>query len=111
MEGSAPNKKVPAALIAGIIAAALAVAAVGGYFGLCSWVQGNGRLLPGAAAVDDQGAPVAGLGKLTQEEALAEAAQREQARRHTLFRMAAVMAGVVLVLCVSLFLLVRRKHP
>jgi len=73
MEGSAPNKKVPAALIAGIIAAALAVAAVGGYFGLCSWVQGNGRLLPGAAAVDDQGAPVAGLGKLTQEEAQAAA--------------------------------------
>ncbi len=75
MEGSAPNKKVPAALIAGIIAAALAVAAVGGYFGLCSWVQGNGRLLPGAAAVDDQGAPVAGLGKLTQEEALAVVSQ------------------------------------
>lgn len=43
-----------------------------------------------------------------EEEALAQAAQREQARRHTLFRIAAVTAGVVL--CVSLFLLVRRAR-
>lgn len=45
-----------------------------------------------------------------EEEALAQAAQREQARRHTLFQMGAVMAGVVLALCVSLFLLIRRAH-
>lgn len=45
-----------------------------------------------------------------EEEALAQAAQREQARRHTLFQMGAVMAGVVLVLCVSLLLLARRAH-
>lgn len=75
MEGSTPKKSVPAGLIAGIIAAALSAALVGGYFGLCSWVQGNGRLLPGAAAVDDRGEPVAQLGKLTREEALAVVSQ------------------------------------
>lgn len=45
-----------------------------------------------------------------EEEALAEALQREQARRYTLFRMAAVMAGVILVLCASLFSIVRRRR-
>lgn len=45
-----------------------------------------------------------------EEEALAEALQREQARRYTLFRMAAVMAGVILVLCASLFLIVWRTR-
>ena len=45
-----------------------------------------------------------------EEEALAEAAQREQARRHMLFQMGAVMAGALVVVCVSLFLVVRRTR-
>ena len=58
MENPTP-KKFPVGLAAGIAAAALAAALVGGYFGLCSWVQTNGRLLPGAVAVDDKGETVA----------------------------------------------------
>lgn len=45
-----------------------------------------------------------------EEEALAEAVRREQARRHTLFRMGAVMTGVLVVVCVSLFLVVKRTR-
>ena len=85
--GSAP-KKVPVGLIAGLVAAAVVAAAVGGYFGLCSWVKGNGRLLPGAVAVDDRGETVADLGKLTRENALSvvsqEMEQRLESRRLTL---------------------------
>ena len=87
-ENGAPKKKISAGLIAGIAAAAIAVAAVGGYFGFCSWVKGNDRLLPGAVAVDDQGGTVADLGKLTREEALdvvsREMDQRLESRRLTL---------------------------
>lgn len=88
MENSAP-KKFPIGLAAGIAAAALSAALVGGYFGLCAWVRDNGRLLPGAVAVDDKGGPVADLGKLTQEEALAavsqEMNQRLDSRKLTLY--------------------------
>lgn len=70
MEESVPKKKIPAGLIAGLVAAALAVAAVSGYLGLCAWVQDNDQLLPGAVAVDNKGEVVADLGKLTREEAL-----------------------------------------
>lgn len=70
MEGSTPKKKIPAGLIAGLTIAALAVSLGCGYLGLCTWVQDNGRLLPGAVAVDDQGEVVADLGKLTREDAL-----------------------------------------
>lgn len=79
MEGSTP-KKVPVGLIAGLAAAALAAALVGGYFGLCSWVRDNGRLLPGAVAVDDNGEAVADLGKLTQADALSVIAREMDQR-------------------------------
>ena len=65
-----PSKKLPAGVVAGIAAAVVLAAAVGGYFGFCSWVQGNDCLLPGAIAVDDQGETVADLGRLPQKEAL-----------------------------------------
>ena len=85
--GNAP-KTVPAGLLAGLIVAAVLAAAAGGYFGLCSWVQGNGCLLPGAMAVDDRGDTVADLGKLTRENALSvvsqEMEQRLESRRLTL---------------------------
>ena len=88
MENSAPEK-FPIGLAAGVVAAALAAALVGGYFGLCAWVQSNGRLLPGAVAVDDRGETVADLGKLTQEQALAtvseEMDRRLDSRKLTLY--------------------------
>ena len=56
-----PWKKLPAGVVAGIAAAVVLAAAVGGYFGFCSWVKGNDCLLPGAIAVDDQGETVAAL--------------------------------------------------
>lgn len=88
MEGSNPKKKIPAGLIAGLAFAALAVALTAGYFGLCTWVRDNGRLLPGAVAVDDRGETVADLGGLTREDALAvitrEMDQRLDNRKLTL---------------------------
>lgn len=88
MEESTPKKSIPAGLIAGIAAAALVAAAVGGYFGLCAWVRGNDQLLPGAVAVDDRGETVADLGKLTREDALSvvsrEMNQRLDSRKLTL---------------------------
>ncbi len=47
MEHSVPKKKLPAPAIAGIIVAALLVVLIAVYCGLCGWVGGNGRLLPG----------------------------------------------------------------
>lgn len=79
MEGSTPKKKIPAGLIVGLAFAALAVALTAGYFGLCTWVRDNGRLLPGAVARDDRGAAV-DLGRLSREEALAEVTQEMDQR-------------------------------
>ncbi len=80
MERPTPKKKIPIGLIAGIAAAALTAAAVGGYFGLCAWVKDNDQLLPGAVAVDDKGAVVADLGKLGREDALGVVSQEMNAR-------------------------------
>ena len=80
MEGSAPKKGVSAGLIAGITAAALSAVLVGGYFGLCAWVEGNDRLLPGAVAIDERGNAVADLGGMTREEALAVVTQEMDQR-------------------------------
>jgi len=80
MERPTPKKKIPIGLIAGIAAAALAAAAVGGYFGLCAWVKDSDRLLPGAVAVDDKGAVVADLGRLGREDALGVVSQEMDAR-------------------------------
>ena len=88
MEESTPKRGIPAALIAGIAAAAVVAALAGGYFGLCGWVQTNDQLLPGSVAVDAQGETVADLGGLTREEALAvvskEMDQRLDSRKLTL---------------------------
>lgn len=67
---STPKKKVPAALIAVTVIIVLLALLVGGYFGLCRWVQNNGLLLPGAVAVDDDGAVVADLSGLSQADAV-----------------------------------------
>ena len=88
MEESTPKKSFPTGLVAGIAAAVIAVAAVGGYFGLCAWVRSNDQLLPGAVAVDNRGETVAELGGLTREDALAVVAremdQRLDSRKLTL---------------------------
>ena len=96
MEDSTPKtpetpkapKKFPAGLVAGLVTAALVAAVAGGYFGLCAWVKDNGRLLPGVAAVDDQGESVADLGGLSRTDALdlvaGEMAQRLDSRKLTL---------------------------
>lgn len=79
MEGSTPKKKISSGLIAGIAAAAIMAATVGGYFGLCAWVQGNGQLLPGAVARDDKGTAV-DLSQLSRDEALAAVTQEMDQR-------------------------------
>lgn len=78
--GRRAAKKVPVGLIAGLTAAALAAAVVGGYFGLCAWVKENGCLLPGAVAVDDRGEAVADLGRLPREDALSVVSQEMDQR-------------------------------
>ena len=90
MEDSAPKtpKKSYGGLIAGLAAAALSVALVGGYFGLCAWVKDNDRLLPGAVASDANGTQV-DLGKLTRGDALSavskEMDRQLDSRKLTLF--------------------------
>ncbi len=74
------KKKAPVGLIAGLTAAALAAAVVGGYFGLCAWVKDNGCLLPGTVAVDDRGEAVADLGRLSREDALSVVSQEMDQR-------------------------------
>ncbi len=69
------RKKILVPLIVLAVLVALAAVAAGAYLGLCRWVQTNGRLLPGATAVDDSGAVVADLGGMAQADAVAEMAQ------------------------------------
>lgn len=60
---------ISAGKIAGVIAAVLVVAVLGGYMGLCVWVQRGSLLLPGTVVVDSAGQTVADLGKLGRGEA------------------------------------------
>ncbi len=72
--------------IAGVAAAVLLVALLTGYMGLCVWVQGAEKLLPGTVLVDSRGETVANLGKLTREQALdvVSGAMRRQMDGHGL---------------------------
>lgn len=60
------KKKSKAPVVAAAVAAAVVILA-GAYCGLCSWVRGNDRLLPGSLANSDSG--MIDLGKLTRDEA------------------------------------------
>ena len=75
MEQSKPKKKISVPLVVGIAAAALIVVLVGGYFGFCAWVQGNGCLLPGTVAVDDSGEVLTDLSRLPLEDAVQQMGQ------------------------------------
>lgn len=55
LENVKEKRKVPIAVIAVIVALALVALVVGGYCGLCKWVQDNGRLMPGTVACDATG--------------------------------------------------------
>lgn len=72
MDQAAPKKKFPAAAIVAIVLAVLVAVLAGVYCGLCKWVQGNGRLLPGTVAADSADTAQEGLdlGGLTADEAL-----------------------------------------
>ena len=58
-----------APLIALIAVLALAALLVGGYFGFCSWVRGNGRLLPGTAVSGLPDGTTLDLGGMSADEA------------------------------------------
>ena len=72
MEQSEQKKRLPAPALAGIIAAAVIVILIGAYCGLCKWVQGNGRLLPGVQAQDSTGAVVLDLGGVNEQDAVSQ---------------------------------------
>ena len=65
------KKKLSGLTITLIVVAALVVVLAAVYCGLCSWVRGNGRLLPGTVAVDAERGDRLELGGLTREQAAA----------------------------------------
>lgn len=70
MENTVKKRRVPAPVIA-VIAAVVVVALVAAaYCGLCNWVKGNGRLLPGTTARDATGAVSVDLSEMLRDEAV-----------------------------------------
>ena len=70
MEQTTPQKKLTPPIIAGIVAGGLVLVLAGAYCGLCAWVSGNGRLLPGTVAQNSAQTVTVDLGGLTQEAAV-----------------------------------------
>ena len=68
------KKRLSGLTITLIVVAALVVVLAGAYCGLCRWVQGNGRLLPGTVAEDAEGSVSLDLGGLTRSQASARVA-------------------------------------
>lgn len=62
------KKRLTPPIIAGIVAVVLVL--VGAYCGLCAWVSGNGRLLPGTIAQNNDHTVTLDLGGLTQDAAV-----------------------------------------
>ena len=75
MEESKQKRKLPAPALAGIIAGVALVVLVVAYWGLCKWVQDNGRLLPGSQARDSAGTVVLDLGGVAEQDAVARMAE------------------------------------
>lgn len=70
MEQKSPLKKLTPPVLAGIIAGAVVLVLVGAYCGLCAWVSGNGRLLPGTVAQNSAQTVTLELGGMTQDAAV-----------------------------------------
>ena len=70
MDQTSPKKKLTPPIIAGIVAGAVVLVLAGAYCGLCAWVSGNGRLLPGTVAQNTTQTVTLDLGGLTQEAAV-----------------------------------------
>ena len=70
MEHVRSKKKLTPPIIAGIVAGAAVLVLAGAYCGLCAWVSGNGRLLPGTIAQNHTQTVTLDLGGLTQDAAV-----------------------------------------
>ena len=70
MEHVRSKKKLTPPIIAGIVAGASVLVLAGAYCGLCAWVSGNGRLLPGTIAQNQTQTVTLDLGGLTQDAAV-----------------------------------------
>ncbi len=70
MEHVRSKKKLTPPIIAGIVAGAAVLVLAGAYCGLCAWVSGNGRLLPGTIAQNNTQTVTLDLGGLTQDAAV-----------------------------------------
>lgn len=72
MNQPSPKKKLSPPILAAIVAGALVVVLAGAYCGLCSWVRGNDRLLPGTVAADSTNSVTLDLSGLSREDAAAQ---------------------------------------
>lgn len=70
MEHVSSKKKLTPPIIAAIVVVAVVLVLVGAYCGLCAWVSGNGRLLPGTIAQNNNQTVTLDLGGLTQDAAV-----------------------------------------
>lgn len=70
MEHVRSKKRLTPPIIAGIVAGAAVLVLAGAYCGLCAWVSGNGRLLPGTIAQNNTQTVTLDLGGLTQDAAV-----------------------------------------
>ena len=70
MEHVRSKIKLTPPIIAGIVAGAAVLVLAGAYCGLCAWVSGNGRLLPGTIAQNHTQTVTLDLGGLTQDAAV-----------------------------------------
>lgn len=70
MDQTKEKRKLHAPLIAVIVAVVVLGMLAAAYCGLCSWVRGNGRLLPGTVAQDATGTVRVELGELPRDDAV-----------------------------------------
>lgn len=70
MDHVSSKKRLTPPIIAAIVAVAVVLVLVGAYCGLCAWVSGNGRLLPGTIAQNNDHTVTLDLGGLTQDAAV-----------------------------------------
>lgn len=71
MENTVKKRRVPAPVIAIIVALVVVGLVAAAYCGLCDWVRDNGRLLPGTTAKDATGAVSVDLSEMLRDDAVA----------------------------------------